>query len=376
MKTFLFIFGTRPEFIKVAPLIKEFEKNKEFKTITCFTGQHLDLVKPLLKLFEIKPDINLNIMKPNQTLSMMSCTLMKEMELVYQQTKPDYVIVQGDTTSAMISGLCAFYQKIKIIHLEAGLRTYNKYEPFPEEINRQLIGRLADIHFAPTDITYNNLLKEFTQGEIHLVGNTVVNSVYYILNSNFSKKLSISDVIIEYSNNFVDKNNVSSFLLNKELVLITSHRRESWGKPIENICDAVRNIACEYKNLVFIYLAHPNPFVLNTVNKLNDIDNVFILKSIPYQIMVNLINKSKFILTDSGGIQEEACILGKPTLVLRNTTERMEGVKIGTLKLVGTSTENIINEVKNMKNFKYEKSNIYGTKETCKNIIKILKEIC
>ena len=148
MKTFLFIFGTRPEFIKVAPLIKEFEKNKEFKTITCFTGQHLDLVKPLLKIFEIKPDINLNIMKPNQTLSMMSCTLMKEMELVYQQTKPDYVIVQGDTTSAMISGLCAFYQKIKIIHLEAGLRTYNKYEPFPEEMNRQLIGRLADIHLS------------------------------------------------------------------------------------------------------------------------------------------------------------------------------------------------------------------------------------
>lgn len=368
MKTILFIFGTRPEALKLIPLINEFKKHgNKFNTKVCITSQHQEMLWQVLQFFDTEPDYNLNVMLPNQTLFDLTSNGLKKIEQVLNEVKPDLVIVQGDTTSTFIGALAAFYNKIPVAHIEAGLRSGNKYSPFPEEINRKLVSQIADFHFAPTLLAYENLMNEKIDNNVFIVGNTVIDALFMTLdkikNMNFEEKFSFL-----YSDS--------------KLILVTGHRRESFGEPFKNICNALLKIAKDNNDVQIVYPVHLNPNVINPVSSiLSGQWNISLIKPLNYPEFVWLMNKSYLILTDSGGVQEEAPSLGKPVLVMREVTERTEGIKAGTAKLIGTSTEMIYNEVTNLllnKN-EYDKmanaTNPYGDGNSSAKIVEIIKNM-
>lgn len=330
------IMGTRPEVIKLFPVIREMNRYPEKITpIIVLTGQHTALNRQMLTFFNIKEDYNLNIMSHGQDLFTISSRIIKRIKNVMEKFKPDLLLVQGDTTTVFISSLSAFYLKIPIVHVEAGLRTFNKYQPFPEEINRRLTGVLADIHFAPTIKDKNNLMREGVNPDnIFVTGNTVIDALSLVL----SKKSFKIDSLL---NKLKCKN--------KNIILVTAHRRESFGKPLMNICKALKIIAERYPDYHVIYPVHPNPNVSNTVYSiLNNISGISIIRPLNYGAFVHLMKASSLILTDSGGIQEEACAIGKPILVLRDVTERPQVIEAGVGKIIGNKTKKIVTETSNL----------------------------
>jgi UDP-N-acetylglucosamine 2-epimerase (non-hydrolysing) len=371
MKKILFIFGTRPEGIKLAPLVKKMQKSGGFDIKVCITGQHREMLNQVLEFFEIIPDYDLKIMKPNQTLSEIPSDILKNLQPVFNnEFSPDYVVVQGDTTTAMVGALAGFYFHKKVIHIEAGLRSFDKYSPFPEEMNRILVSKLADLHFAPTEIAKQNLLNEGVPSEtVFNVGNTVIDALILGL-ENLNKKESNQ---YKKGFDFVDSS--------KKIILVTAHRRENFGSPFEDICEAIKEIAISREDVQIIYPVHLNPNVQEPVNRiLKEIPNVYLLKPLDYPRLLFLMNLSTIVLTDSGGIQEEAPSLGKPVLVLRDVTERMEGVQAGTAKLVGTSKFRITEEVNKLLEDKVyfdsisRINNPYGDGNSCERIIEIIQK--
>jgi UDP-N-acetylglucosamine 2-epimerase (non-hydrolysing) len=370
MKKILFIFGTRPEAIKLAPLILEFKKQKNFITKVCITSQHREMLEQVINFFQLPVDYDLFIMEHNQSLFKISSKIVQSIEPVFEEFQPDLIFVQGDASSAFLGALAGFYKKIKIVHIEAGLRSYNKYSPFPEEINRVLISHIADYHFAPTKKAKENLLKEGIKENIWVVGNTVIDALFLAL-----KIVKNSDV--QYKNFF-------KFLdFNKKIVLVTGHRRESFGEPFRQICLALKELAEKFKDEIeIVYPVHLNPNVRRPVFEiLYGQKNIHLIEPLSYPYLVWLLEKSYFVLTDSGGIQEEAPSLGKPVLVMREVTERIEGIKAGTAKLVGVKKESIVkNSVKlltdkNLYQKMAKKKNPYGDGESSQRIVKIISEI-
>lgn len=338
------IFGTRPEAVKLAPVIKKLEEYKDdFESVICVTAQHRQMLDQVLELFDIKPDYDLNIMKPNQTLFELTSNVLLNIQPVLEKEKPDIILVQGDTTTVFVASLAAFYLKIKIGHVEAGLRTFNKYSPFPEEINRKITTCMADLHFAPTQTSKDNLLKENTpEKDIFITGNTVIDALFLTVeklkndekNNTFSEK-------VKGINELIQKINPDS---NKKVILLTGHRRENFGQGFENICYGVKEIASN-DNVEVIYPVHLNPNVREPVMRIiGNIPNIHLIEPLDYEPFVYLMSKSDIILTDSGGVQEEAPSLGKPVLVMRDTTERPEAVTAGTVKLVGTDKDLLVEE--------------------------------
>ena len=331
----LFIFGTRPEAIKMAQLIKEYLKVQDTTDVkVCVTSQHREMLDQVLAFFNIAPDYDLDLMTNNQSIFDITANGLKALESVLADSMPDIVFVQGDTTTAFIGALAAFYNKVKIVHIEAGLRSKDKYSPFPEEINRVLVGHMADYHFAPTETAASNLRDEGITGNVWVVGNTGIDAL-----------LSGLDII-----KAMDENTFLSFFnyvnFTKRIILVTGHRRESFGSPFENICDALKELAQNFQEVEIVYPVHLNPNVREPVKRiLHDISNVHLIEPLEYPYLIWLMNKSYLVLTDSGGIQEEAPSLGKPVLVMREITERVEGIAAGTAKLIGTSKEKIIGEV-------------------------------
>lgn len=325
------VFGTRPEAIKMAPLVKELESREEIESQVCVTAQHREMLDQVLKLFQIKPKYDLNIMKERQTLSGITTKVVEGLENIFKEATPDIVLVHGDTTTTFAGSLAAFYNKIKIGHVEAGLRTYNKYFPYPEEMNRKLTGALADLHFAPTVNSKKNLLREgIDDGFIYVTGNTVIDAM---------EKTVEKDYVFENS----ELNDID--FKNKKVIMVTAHRRENWGEPLENICKALKRIALNNKDVDIIYLVHLNPVVKEIVyNNLTNVPNIHLLPPLDTKETHNLMNMSYLVLTDSGGLQEEAPHLGKPVLVLRDVTERPEAIQAGTAKLVGTDEDRIFEE--------------------------------
>lgn len=359
------VFGTRPEAIKMVPLIKELDNNKSFDSVVCVTAQHREMLDQVLNTFDIKPKYDLNIMKERQTLTTLTTSIIKELELIYLREKPQVVLVHGDTTTTFCATLSAFYQKIDIAHIEAGLRSNDLYFPFPEEINRRLTGVLAKYHFAPTNVSKLNLLNEGVNEEnIYVVGNTVIDTMKYTITDNY-----------EFKNEVLRKMDFS-----KKVVVVTAHRRENWGEPICNICNAVKRLANEYKDSIqFVFLTHLNPIVKESVfNILGEISNVIILMPIDIEDAHNLLSRCFFVMTDSGGIQEEAPYLGKFVLVLRSETERKEVLDQGIIKLIGTNEEDIYKTSKDFIDGKIEYknllNNVYGDGYASKKIVKILEE--
>ncbi|EAY29756.1 non-hydrolyzing UDP-N-acetylglucosamine 2-epimerase [Microscilla marina] len=327
----LFIFGTRPEAIKMAPLVKQFQKNAYFDTKVCVTAQHREMLDQVLDFFDINPDYDLNLMQPNQTLFDITAKGLKALEAVLDDCLPEIVFVQGDTTTCFIGGLAAFYKKIKVAHIEAGLRSNNRYSPFPEEINRELTSKVADFHFAPTVKAVQHLALEGISSNVHLVGNTVIDALLLGLD------------ILKQDNEI--ENTFTNIDFSKRIILVTGHRRESFGKPFENIASAIKTIAESYDDVEIVYPVHLNPNVRQVVNQvLGNVPNIKLIEPLPYPKLIWLMNQSYLVLTDSGGIQEEAPALGKPVLVMREVTERTEGIDAGTAKLVGTSKEKIVKE--------------------------------
>lgn len=328
----LSIFGTRPEAIKMAPVVKELEKHKEqFESVVCVTAQHREMLDQVLELFEIRPDIDLDLMQPNQTLSSLTARAMQSVTAVLAKIKPDIVLLQGDTTTAMIAALSSFYQQIPVGHVEAGLRTYDKYNPFPEEINRRLISALASYNFVPTETAVKALLAEgFSQKSIYLTGNTVIDALLMTI----KKKCELGLDFLES---------------NKKLVLVTAHRRESFGKPFRDLCTGLKRLAGRNPDIQIVYPVHLNPNVRKVVfDILAGTDRFHLIEPLEYKNFVHLMNRSYIILTDSGGIQEEAPSLGKPVLVMREKTERTEAVEAGTAKLVGTNPQTIVAEAEKL----------------------------
>lgn len=326
------VFGTRPEAIKMAPLIKKLEENEHIDSIVCVTAQHRQMLDQVLEYFNIKPDFDLNIMQEKQTLSGITNKVLERLEDVIIKARPDIILVHGDTTTTFAGSLAAFYNKVKVGHVEAGLRTFNKYFPYPEEMNRKLTGALADLHFAPTLKAKQNLLREgINEEDIFITGNTVIDAMESTVKKDYvfeTKKLNK----IDYAN--------------KKVIMMTAHRRENWGIPLENICSAVKEIAERFEDVEFIYLVHLNPVVKDTVyGILGNVNNVHLLPPLDTKETHNLMNKCYFVLTDSGGLQEEAPHLGKPVLVLRDVTERPEAVEAGTAKVIGTQKDDIIREI-------------------------------
>jgi len=366
----LFVFGSRPEAIKMAPLIKTFEKYPEnFETKICVTSQHREMLDQVLNFFQIKPDYDLNIMKPNQTLFDITILGLKGLEPVLEKEQPDVIFVQGDTTTAFIGALAGYYKKIKVAHLEAGLRSGNKYSPFPEEINRILAGHIADFHFAPTAKAEKNLHNEGIKENIFVVGNTVIDALFLGL-----KIIGNDQLEQNYYHEFPQIN------FRKKIILVTGHRRESFGDPFLNICEALKEIALT-EEVEIIYPVHLNPNVRKPVFEiLKDVKNIYLIEPLAYPYLIWLMNKAYLVLTDSGGIQEEAPSLGKPVLVMREVTERTEGIVSGTALLVGTDKEKIITETKKLlKNgAEYEKmakaTNPYGDGTTSKKIVELFKQ--
>lgn len=326
------VFGTRPEAIKMAPLVKELESREEIESVVCVTAQHREMLDQVLETFDIKPDYDLNIMKQGQTLSEITSRALMGLEEVIKEIKPDIVLVHGDTTTTFAGALAAFYNQVAIGHVEAGLRTYDKYSPFPEEMNRQMVDCMTDLYFAPTEISKENLLKQnISEDKIYVTGNTAIDAMSTTVKENYSHK------------------ELEWIKPGERMILLTAHRRENLGEPMRHIFKAIRRIVDEFNDVKVIYPIHLNPKVREVANEIfNDCDKVKLIEPLEVFDFHNFQNKSYIILTDSGGIQEEAPSLGKPVLVLRDTTERPEGIKAGTLKLVGTDEEVIYNETKKL----------------------------
>jgi UDP-N-acetylglucosamine 2-epimerase (non-hydrolysing) len=386
MKKIMLVFGTRPEAIKMAPLVKEFQKNtKKFETLVCVTAQHREMLDQVLQLFEIIPDYDLNIMKAGQDLYDVTSRVLLGMRDVLHEAKPDLVLVHGDTTTSTATALAAFYQQIPVGHIEAGLRTNNIYSPWPEEINRQITSRIATYHFAPTQRSKQNLLQERIKEEnIFVTGNTVIDALYWVIDRIKNTEDIFEKVLHRLESEGISKNSCNSWINHsRKLILITGHRRENFGNGFLNICMAIKELAITHSEIDFVYPMHLNPNVRNAVKEVfGSIDstelrssNVYFIEPLDYLPFVFLMNLSLLILTDSGGIQEEAPGLGKPVLVMRDTTERPEAVEAGTVRLVGTDKQRIIDEVsfliKNEDHYNNmsKANNPYGDGNACIRII-------
>ena len=321
------IFGTRPEAIKMAPLVKELERRKEIKSIVCVTAQHRQMLDQVLEVFDIKPDYDLNIMKQGQTLGDITTRALNGLEEVIREVKPDIVLVHGDTTTSFVGALAAFYNQVAIGHVEAGLRTYDKYSPYPEEMNRQMVDCMADMYFAPTNMSKDNLLKEGKdESKIYVTGNTAIDAMATTVDQNY-------------------ENHILDWIGNDRMILVTAHRRENIGEPMRNIFKAIKRLVSDISDIKVVYPIHMNPKVREIANEVfGDNDKIKLIEPLEVFDFHNFQNKSYLIMSDSGGIQEEAPSLGKPVLVLRDTTERPEGIAAGTLKLVGTNEDKIYNE--------------------------------
>ncbi|MGN0048631.1 MAG: non-hydrolyzing UDP-N-acetylglucosamine 2-epimerase [Bacteroides sp.] len=385
MKKIMLVFGTRPEAIKMAPLVKEFQKrSSEFETIVCVTGQHREMLDQVLRIFEITPDYDLNIMKQGQDLYDVTSRVLLGMRDVLREAQPDVVLVHGDTTTSTAAALAAFYQQIPVGHVEAGLRTHNIYSPWPEEMNRQITGRIATYHFSPTSLSRQNLIDEgVSDTQITVTGNTVIDALYWVVD-----KIKSSEQL---------SNNLSALLLDagydthhlsdgRKLVLITGHRRENFGDGFINMCTAIKDLTQKYPQVDFIYPMHLNPNVRKPIHEvfgedLSGLGNMFFIEPLEYLSFVYLMEKSTIVLTDSGGIQEEAPGLGKPVLVMRDTTERPEALSAGTVHLVGTDYDKIVSEVSMLLDDAecYERMsksvNPYGDGKACQRIIDVLSKI-
>lgn len=386
MKKVMFVFGTRPEAIKMAPLVKEAQKNREkFETIVCVTGQHREMLDQVLQIFDIQPDYDLNIMKQGQDLYDVTARVLVGMRDVLKKVKPNVVLVHGDTTTSTAAALAAFYQQIPVGHVEAGLRTYNIYSPWPEEMNRQITGRIATFHFAPTPLSKKNLLAEGVREEqIHVTGNTVVDALYMVVEKIKNDKILNDDLNKQLKRAGYD---VDRLVNRKKLVLITGHRRENFGEGFIQMCTAIKDLTQKYPNVDFVYPMHLNPNVRKPIHEvfgedLSNLGNMFFIEPLEYLSFVYLMEKSTIVLTDSGGIQEEAPGLGKPVLVMRDTTERPEALDAGTVKLVGTNYSKIIYEISSLLENReyYEKMskavNPYGDGNACERIVgTLLKEL-
>jgi UDP-N-acetylglucosamine 2-epimerase (non-hydrolysing) len=357
------IFGTRPEAIKMAPVIKELQKVKEIETVVVVTAQHREMLDQVLHLFRIKPDYDLDLMKEKQDLFSITTGVLNGLQPILEKEQPQVVLVHGDTTTTFAASLAGFYQRIPVGHVEAGLRTRNKYSPFPEEINRTLTGKLADLHFAPTDTARENLLAEATAPfKIWVTGNTVIDALLATVKDDYQ---------------FGDE--IKGVNLNKRILLVTTHRRENWGKQMENIYRALLDLVEEYKDIEVVFPVHKNPIVYDLAWRvLGHRERIHLIEPLDYEPFANLMNRSFLVLTDSGGLQEEAPSLGKPVLVLRNTTERPEAVQAGTVKLVGTNQQRIYKEACRLLHDKeeYDKMaraiNPYGDGKASRRIVKIL----
>ena len=382
MKKVMLVFGTRPEAIKMAPLVKEFQKQpKRVETVVCVTGQHREMLDQVLKIFDIKPDYDLNIMKQGQDLYDVTARVLTGMRDVLKEVKPDVVLVHGDTTTSTAAALAAFYQQIPVGHVEAGLRTHNIYSPWPEEMNRLLTGRLATYHFSPTPLSRNNLIKESVDDRnIIITGNTVIDALYWVVDKIKNNKELDNELEDILSKAGYDVNRLNN---GKKLVLITGHRRENFGDGFINMCTAIKDLTVKYPDLDFVYPMHLNPNVRKPIHEvfgenLSGLKNMFFIEPLEYLSFVYLMEKSSIVLTDSGGIQEEAPGLGKPVLVMRDTTERPEALDAGTVKLVGKDYNKIVNEVSSLIDDKaaYEKMskavNPYGDGLACGRIVNAL----
>ena len=371
-KRILLIFGTRPEAIKMAPLALALQGfTQDFDTKVCVTGQHRQMLDQVLELFNLVPDFDLNLMKPGQTLSDVTSGVLKGLEQVFEQWKPDLILVHGDTATTFAASLAAYYHKIKVGHIEAGLRTGDLYSPWPEEANRRLTGVLANYHFAPTQSSYGNLIKEnVNPANIIVTGNTVIDALLQVKQKVEQDQMLVSQFQKQFP--FLDTN--------KKMILVTGHRRENFGQGFLNICQALANLARKYPDIQIVYPVHLNPNVQQPVNALlAEIKNIYLIAPQDYLPFVYLMNRSYLILTDSGGIQEEAPSLGKPVLVMRETTERPEAVEAGTVRLVGTEVDVIENAVgdllENLKTYTVmsEAHNPYGDGTACQQIIDFIK---
>jgi len=352
MRKVLLVFGTRPEAIKMAPLVMELQKQKErIETVVCVTGQHREMLDQVLEIFDIKPDYDLNIMKRGQDLYDVTARVLTGMREVLKEIKPDIVLVHGDTTTSTAAALAAFYQQIPVGHVEAGLRTHNIYSPWPEEMNRLLTGRLATYHFSPTPLSRNNLIKEsINDRNIIVTGNTVIDALYWVVDKIKNNKELDNELESVLSKAGYDVNRLDN---GKKLVLITGHRRENFGDGFINMCTAIKDLTIKHPNVDFVYPMHLNPNVRKPIHEvfgedLSGLKNMFFIEPLEYLSFVYLMEKSSIVLTDSGGIQEEAPGLGKPVLVMRDTTERPEALNAGTVKLVGTDYNKIVNEVSSL----------------------------
>lgn len=362
------IFGTRPEAIKMAPVVKELKKHEDIETVVCVTGQHRQMLDQVLEVFKIKPDYDLDIFKPGQSLTDITVNSISGIEKILEEERPDILLIQGDTTTVFSGALAAFYQKIKIGHIEAGLRSGNLFSPYPEEANRKLVGVLADYHFCPTDANRQNLLEEgYPDEKIYITGNTVIDALKYTVDEDF-------DFQDEVLNNLDYEN--------EKIILLTSHRRENLGEPMRNIFSAVRDELKDRKDIKVVFPIHLNPKVREIAHEiLDEMDNIVFVEPLDYLPFTNLMNKSYLIMTDSGGIQEEGPSLGKPILVLRNETERMEGIEANTARLVGTDYDNIRKNLKDLLDNEesYREmahaNNPYGDGNTSKRIVEIIKNI-
>lgn len=363
MKKVMLVFGTRPEAIKMCPLVKELKTRENLETIVCVTGQHREMLKQVLDCFDVVPDYNLDIMKDKQTLFDITTNIIGKIKCVLEEVKPDLVLVHGDTTTTFATALSSFYMQIPVGHVEAGLRTYNIYSPYPEEFNRQATGIIAELNFAPTEMSKQNLLNEGKEErKIFITGNTAIDALQTTVKENY-------------------KHPELEWASDSRLIMLTAHRRENLGQPLENMFKAIRRIVDEFPDTKVIYPIHKNPVVRECANRIlgND-DRIRLIEPLEVLDFHNFLSRAYLILTDSGGIQEEAPSLGKPVLVMRDTTERPEGIKAGTLKLVGTEEENIYNNFKKLLTDKeeYEKmskaSNPYGDGHACEKISDIIEE--
>lgn len=370
VKKLLFVFGTRPEAIKMAPVILECSRRAEFSVSVAVTAQHREMLDQVLQFFGIVPDFDLGLMKPNQSLFDVTAEGLLGLEPVLDKVQPDLVLVQGDTTTALLSSLAAYYKKIKVAHIEAGLRSHNKYSPFPEELNRVLAGHIADIHFAPTHRAAENLFRENIHDQVHVVGNTVIDALLVGLELLKGSKGELVQSIVE------------QLPVAGKFVLITGHRRENFGQPFENMCTAIREVAADHPDVQFIYPVHLNPNVQEPVNRLlSGVSNIQLIPPQEYPQFIALMERCYLVLTDSGGLQEEAPALGKPVLVMREVTERQEGIDSGTARLVGTSKEKISSALRELlsDDVAYSRmahaSNPYGDGSSAKRIADIISAV-
>lgn len=379
----MLVFGTRPEAIKMCPLVKEFQKhNDAFQTIVCVTGQHREMLDQVLNIFEVKPDYDLNIMKQGQDLYDVTARVLTGMRDVFKECKPDVVLVHGDTTTSTAAALAAFYQQIPVGHVEAGLRTHNIYSPWPEEMNRQITGRIATYNFSPTPLSESNLKAEKAQGNIYVTGNTVIDALHMVVN-----KLKNDETLAKEQKEILKQAgyDVNRLADGKKLVLITGHRRENFGEGFIHMVTAIKDLKSKYPDVDFVYPMHLNPNVRKPIHEvfgedLSNLGNMFFIEPLQYLEFVYLMEKATIVLTDSGGIQEEAPGLGKPVLVMRDTTERPEALASGTVHLVGTDYQKIMDEVSTLLEDEqaYEKMskavNPYGDGKACERIVEILKK--